>query len=394
MLCRHPPIQTPGAAACIRLLVFALLLSAGWPAQAVQDCELNGQSVNPANGATTAGKTGLMRCRDRDTGQLQREQELRDGRFMGLRRYFEKGHLVKEHSVNERGNLEGLAREFSPSGRLLREANYRNGSEEGLVRSFHDDGSLSRATFYAVPNRELAVAEFTRAGKLSELRCGDRPMLAPAVDDRKLCGFDGASTVELYGEKGPARGRIVFDQGKRTQVEELDDGTVVRRVENSDSRRVDRRFFRNGTLRFETVSARSGDRLSKISEQEYSERAVMIKERRWQDGELTLDRSFYLNGQPERRDELVRDGERRIHKVQNFYDNGTVSEEVSYLIDARGRRQLVEAGRMFSPDGVLLLETVFDDRGNPARERRFDERGKLLGDDEVFADGSRKAYSR
>ena len=56
---------------CQRLravLAAAGLALAAHAAHAVQDCELNGQSVNPANGHTTAGKTGLMRCQDADTG--------------------------------------------------------------------------------------------------------------------------------------------------------------------------------------------------------------------------------------------------------------------------------------------------------------------------------------
>ena len=42
----------------------ALLALLPLAAQAVQDCELNGQHVNPANGHTTAGKSGLMRCKN------------------------------------------------------------------------------------------------------------------------------------------------------------------------------------------------------------------------------------------------------------------------------------------------------------------------------------------
>src|SRR5687768_13935126 len=130
-------------------------------AQAVQDCELNGQHVNPANGHTTAGKTGLMRCKDRDSGELMREQQLQNGAFMGLVRFYEHGKLVKEHSVNARGNMEGPAREFSPAtGRVLREAVYDDGHETGLSRSFHPGGQLRRATFYAEPG-ERAYAEFT-----------------------------------------------------------------------------------------------------------------------------------------------------------------------------------------------------------------------------------------
>ena len=53
-------------------------------ALAVQVCELDGQHVNPSNGATTAGKTGLMRCREGEGGPVVREQELQQGKFMGL----------------------------------------------------------------------------------------------------------------------------------------------------------------------------------------------------------------------------------------------------------------------------------------------------------------------
>lgn len=53
------------------------MLCALWAvgAHAVQDCEMNGQHVNPSNGSTTAGKTGIMKCRDRDSGKLVREEE-------------------------------------------------------------------------------------------------------------------------------------------------------------------------------------------------------------------------------------------------------------------------------------------------------------------------------
>ena len=56
---------------------------------AVQDCEINGQHVNPANGSTTEGKTGIMKCRDRDSGKLVREEEYRNGRPVGYRKFIE-----------------------------------------------------------------------------------------------------------------------------------------------------------------------------------------------------------------------------------------------------------------------------------------------------------------
>ena len=64
-------------------LVVAANLLALWslPSFAVVlDCEINGGHVNPNNGNTTAGKTGIMKCKDRDTGKVVREEEYRNGR--------------------------------------------------------------------------------------------------------------------------------------------------------------------------------------------------------------------------------------------------------------------------------------------------------------------------
>ena len=39
-------------------------------------------------------------------------------------------------------------------------------------------------------------------------------------------------------------------------------------------------------------------------------------------------------------------------------------------------------------------EDSFDAKGKATRQKLWDESGKLLSDDEVFEDGSRKAYSK
>jgi len=57
------------------LVLCAALACVGGRAVAVESCELNGQHVNPSNGNTTAGKSGLMRCRDGEGGPVVREQE-------------------------------------------------------------------------------------------------------------------------------------------------------------------------------------------------------------------------------------------------------------------------------------------------------------------------------
>ncbi|MDM0055653.1 toxin-antitoxin system YwqK family antitoxin [Variovorax fucosicus] len=380
-----------------RTLLLAAALAAPFAAMAIQDCELNGQSVNPANGSTTAGKTGLMRCKDRDSGELQREQELKNGVFMGIVRYYGKGQLIKEHSVNANGNVEGRAREFSPTGQVLREATYVNGSERGLVRSFHPNGQLRRASFYAEAGGEQASVEFNESGQLSALRCGDRPMLAPAADDAKLCGFGGrASEVELFDTRGTLRTRAVWASGKRQRSENLyDNGKPSAQEEITGSQRTERRFSAEGVKRTEIVwllTERGGIRQV---EQAFSETGTLVREQRWNaTGEPVSDKSFFLNGQPRSQSVYSGSGESRTLENTTFHDNGQRASLGRYSAPPRGRQMPAGTHQRFDDKGTLVAESVYDAKGRVTRERAWDEAGKLQRDDEVFEDGSRKAFAK
>lgn len=394
----HPLLLT---AAC------AALLCAG-PARAVQDCELGGASINPANGNTTAGKTGLMRCKDRDTGRLAREQELRDGRFVGVDRFFDRdGRLQRERSVNDKGNSQGVAREFAPNGQALSEGTYDNGRQIGLSRRWRADGTLVRATAYpsdttgSTGRGEIASADFTARGQLSELRCADRPVLAPAVDDRKLCGFAGGgpSQVETFDGEGVLTGRLRIDAGRVLRRESLYASGRPESIEEiKDGQHTERRFADNGTLRRErqSIAPASGNaRGATVLDREFSEAGTLVREQRWTPaGRAASDSTFYLNGQPKAR--LVYQGEGATATVEEtgFHDNGKTSYTGVYLAGTRYGRTPQGVHRRFDEQGRLVAEAAFDDRGRPTREKAWDEAGKLVRDDEVFADGSRKANAR
>jgi antitoxin component YwqK of YwqJK toxin-antitoxin module len=386
----------PKARVAVPLFLLALL--AAGAAHAVQDCELDGQRVNPANGNTTAGKTGLMRCKDRDSGELQREQELRNGVFMGLVRYYDKGKLAKEHSVNAKGNLEGRAREFYPGGQVLREATYDNGHEVGLVRAFHANGRLRRVAFYDDPVGERAAAEFTEAGQLSALRCADAPVLAPVVDDARLCGFGGTpSQVELFDGKGGLRARMSFVAGKRMRSERLyDNGKPESLDEIVGNQRVERRFSSEGIKRYQLVSLMVERGTLKQSESEYSEKGTLVREQRWSPtGQATSDDSYYLNGQPRSKLAYSGEGLSRVADVTEYHDNGQRAAQGRFSAPApRGRLLPMGLHRRFDDQGRLASESIYDDKGRITRERTWDANGQPERDDEVFEDGSRKAYAR
>ena len=392
------PAAAPQPSTRLRFAAAAvLLLLACGTAQAVQDCELNGQAVNPANGGTTAGKTGLMRCKDRDSGMLVREQQIQSGAFMGLVRFYEDGKLVKEHSVNARGSMEGRAREFSPTGQVLRDATYEDGHEVGLVRSFYPAGALRRVTFFADAAGERASVEFTERGQLSALRCGDKPVLAPVADDARLCGFGhGASKVELFDAKGTLRSRLSYVAGKRVRSEDLyDNGKPATQDEVVGNRRTERRFSSEGIKRREVISLIGERGAVKQREQEFSEKGTLVREQLWNTAGAPLsDTSYYQNGRPRSKSVHGVGGKARLIEITEFHDNGQRAAVGRYLASDRFSQTPIGAHQRFSDTGVLIAESVYDDKGRITRERAWDPNGKLERDDDMFEDGSRKAFAR
>ncbi|MGJ7615624.1 MULTISPECIES: toxin-antitoxin system YwqK family antitoxin [unclassified Variovorax] len=393
----------PGTAGrLLRLGLAALLpLCCAAAAHAQQDCELNGRSVNPANGATTAGKTGLLRCKDRETGELQREEQLQNGVSMGLVRIYEKGKLAKEQSVNAKGNVQGRAREFSPTGKVLREATYDDGQERGLVRSFYPDGKLRRAVFYPDTGNgsERASVEFTERGQLSALRCADAPTLAPVVDDAKLCGFAGVgpSQVDLFDARSSLRSRLSYVSGKRVRSQSFyDNGKTAVLDETVGNQRTEQNYSSEGVKRRETVYLLAERTSVRIREQAFSEKGTLVRDQRWSSaGEPTADDSYYLNGQPTSKSAYSGGtGDGRTVDITEFYDSGERAAQGRYRVMGRGRQIPEGTHQRFSEKGTLLAESTFDAKGRITRERTWSENGELQRDDEVFEDGSRKAFSR
>ena len=391
------------------LAVVLVCAAAAAPALAVESCDLNGQHVYPSNGNTTAGKTGLMRCRDGEGGPVVREQELQAGVFMGAVRYFKDGQLEKDYRVNERGNRDGVAREYARGEGgakpvLVREETYRDGRTVGLVRSWYPNGRLRRVSFHGDDDREQASAEFTADGKLAELRCAARAVLGADADDAQWCGHvGGASNVVLYSGKGVAKARVSYERGERRRSERLAaNGTVREQEETSSTGGVLRVFYADGTKRREAQwVTTTGERAGRVQtlEQEFHESGKLVHERRWRvgerGGEPTLEQYWYLNGQPKNRLEFATVDGRSKRLEMTFHDNGTKSFEGAWSI-ASPRSGEVATGvhRSWDEAGKLRGERFHDERGRVMRERDLDGNGAVVRDDEVFEDGSRKAYGK
>jgi antitoxin component YwqK of YwqJK toxin-antitoxin module len=398
----HPARTRPRAAArrtalprCVPALLLALAAS-GASAQAL-DCTLNGESVSPYHGGTTAGKTGTMRCTDRAAGVLARETEYRDGRVHGVQRWYEQGVLRREHSVDARGNRDGLSREWTARGVLVEETRFANSQTVGLRREWYDDGTPKSVAHWGDGGERRSEAlsrlGFDRDGRLSELRCGPVPRLD---DEARLCGHDGvARPVELHA-RGRVVARVTYVRGALQRREQLrEDGTPSEIEVREGPRATVRTIAVDGTTRRELESI-DGRR---VRDATFTERGTPLAERRWADGLPERETEWYLNGQPrrERVHERVADpqaGGARIvgHAEREYHDTGRVAFEGRWAnLDGRGAR-LVPVGphRRYDADGRLVAERTFDDRGRLSRERDWDASGRLVRDDELYEDGSRK----
>ncbi len=386
-LCGTPPLH--------RWIAAGLGLVFCGSAWAVQDCDLNGEFVSPIGGDSLQGRTGTIRCRERSTGVLAREQEVQDGKFIGQVRYFSESKLSREHVLNDRGNLQGRAREFAPSGQVLRDAVYEDGRQVGLARSFYANGQLQRASFSG-PKGELASAEFNAHGDLRRLLCADQPVLAPAVDDARLCGFSGKpSQVAFYSETGVVRSRGTYVAGKRVRYETLqENGHVSQQEELSATRRIERSFDTVGTKRRELVWSIAAGKAVREREQEFSHTGVLVRERRWAQGELSGESTFYPDGQRRSVAQYTLVGNARFLDTREFNDNGTLAAEGRYVDTGRYAPIPTGTHRRFDTQGRLKSESVYDARGRISRERAYDEAGRLVRDEELADDGSRRAMAR
>ena len=355
----------------------AIVVSLPAAALAVQDCEINGQHVNPANGGTTEGKTGIMKCRDRDTGKLVREEEYRNGRSIGYRKFIEFSGDTIIANYNEKGNRDGESKRFDPSGTLLAHERYVDGSTAGTQTYFHKNSQVKRRSFDE-RGRALASIEYNEKGQLSELRCADKPLLQ---EDRKLCGFDQPADLDFHNARGDIVAQARYENGKRVAIKTFSgSGTVARTEDVKGERKVTRSHFAEGPLRLETTSV--GNR--KEHEREYAVSGQAIRESRWLDGRLSEETLWYLNGNPKSKTRWQRDGVQVLIGAEEFWDNGQIRART--VRDERVGHVGVQQG--FDETGALVEEELYD-KGVLTRRKLY-KAGRLVLDEQYHPDGSRK----
>ena len=383
-------------------LIAALALSTG--AEAIIRCEMNGKPVNTNNGAETAGLTGLLRCREEDTGRLQREQELRDGKYLGIERFFDReGKLTRERSVNERGNSQGQAREFWPNGQVKLEEVAENGETRGAVRSFAQSGKPQRVSF--VQDRQTVFSlEYNEQGQINRLQC---PATSVMAEDRKPCGFEGRTDTVLFGNKGEKSGQRTFDKGRLLEVINWQtDGNLASQQLFDGGRRVHRHYSAQGNssgkavLREERVyeaddNVLNATRGKLLSIKLWGASEQITEHRRFAVGrEVALER-WYLNGAIKERSATTGTGAEARLQRESFNDAGVLVRRERLIAGRDYGGDYTGVQQAFHDNGKLAVEDTWsnpDDRGRTRliARKQWDENGRLVADDEILEDGSRK----
>ena len=399
------PAVRPAVRCAVVASLLALLLLASVLAQAApRDCEINGKSVNPNNGNTTAGLTGIMRCVDGESKQLLREQEIQNGEFFGIERFYEKGKLQRDFRTNVKGNKEGVAKTFE-DGVLVADELYQAGSSVGLQKFYFKSGLLRRLSFYEVTRpvsaaspfiqtQEIAAITLNENGKLREIRCAKRPVIEfEKISDRKLCGFAGASQLELFAGNTLELQKSYLDGEEAAATSYWENGKVRRETVVQGARYLDLRFNQTGVkvkeISYQIVAGQSAQRRAKELERDFHASGTLVAESTWVSEQLSQEKTWYLNGQPKTHLEY----QGQAFTRREFHDNGVLSFKGSFVSARSGTRSLGEH-QSYDDQGRLRLLRVYNEQGQLTRERELNEAGGQVRDDALFEDGSRKAFAK
>ena len=400
--------------AAFLLAVLCNLTSAAW---AVPRCEVSGKSVSPYNGSTTEGLTGMMRCKEETTGLPTSDQELRNGVFMGLSRFYDaKGNIQRERMINERGNTDGFEREFWPDGKLRSESSQNNGSTRGASRRFFETGKIDRASF-TLDNQVLASLAWDRDGNLISASCAQASVLP---EDSKPCGFEGKVQTALF-QNGKRRELRTIEQGKilaatiyraaSGQFAAADAEVVIGEMAFQNGQRWHRFYNAEGAANGKNVlreerlyepgrNSQGSDYAVTSSSgrlqwsKAWGANGQLIEHIRYTNGQPNVAERWYLNGAMKEKVTVTLDGGGSKSVRESFDDDGKMTERQSTIAFGANRDQLTGLQQSFHSNGKVAVEDTYskpDDQGRTrlVARKQWDQNGKLQSDDQILEDGSR-----
>lgn len=371
-------------------------------ALAANQCTLNGQAVDLQDASTLAGKTGLVVCKN--GSQKTEERELKNGVKQGAVRQYQDGKLQLEFGNNEKGEKHGLLKRFATNGKLVLEERYENGKPVGIRREWTETGQVVRVS-HRNPTGTLFVADvhYTQKKQLANLRCSDKPMLAPHANDAALCGFQGKpSKVSLYTEEGVIKAGLVLQNGVTQQSDTYDpDGKLEVSETFSKGRRHEIIYYQNGNKKsdIQWLYTENGQPQAFESKTEFYDTGKPLREQVYNfvmlqkvSRNLPVSNTLYFpSGKIKEKSQFSYTDTREIRETQSFFESGKLAKRSKFAVENAVHEFPIGTHQVFSETGQLQKETDYDDEGKAKRERTWDKAGKLVGDDEMLADGARKS---
>lgn len=310
---------------------------------------------------------------------------------------YERGRAVSETEWSEDRRI--AEREFDREGRLIEEARLEDGQVRRRSSFEYADGRLAVRVDTDSQGAELAREEYSYRQD-GFLRRVERRFEGGGRGRSEFL-YSGGALVEEWHERGEAEILVRYDAyGRLELTEERDGGEVLaieRRYYDEDGESADSDEDRDPEVdggagspdRTEPVGAEPVRvEVERPSEQtrtvtEYDDGGRRIGERRWESGELIVERSFEYAAGELSREVVERDGsvEERLYE---YNDDGDLVEEERLVENVRSRRiRYQDEGRVEEryEDGELALiieyheerrvrEQVVRD-GEVVREREF-----------------------
>lgn len=363
-----------------RLCKLALLLFITAEAWATpQTCTLNNEHVNLNHGGTTAGKTGMIICKNED-GKVVREFEMRNGKEVGKVMRIDWDGNREEYSINEKGNTDGEKKTFHKNGTLIFKGKFVNGNSVGVHKYFYPSGKLKDIYYYEEGrSNSLMNMSLREDGSVTSFHCAKESM---AKEDKQVCGWGKKITTKLFNQEvtmldGKQINEIQFDRNNKKVLERS----------TTDGMTIEKRFFETGELKEENTFK---DRIQ-LTSKEYFMNGKMSKETTFEDVDkkvLQTIKTYYDDGSLMSEGKYFRGGryagrDKPHGEIKTYYMNGKLQSSENYIDGERNGEF-----NYFDDKGLSLYKRFFK-FDVMTREIVYDK-GVQQSDFEYLPDGSRK----
>ena len=155
-------------------------------------------------------------------------------------------------------------------------------------------------------------------------------------------------------------------------------GGLQQQIEQSRSRRTERSFYPSGVMQRELVWAMNASKHVLERDVEFASSGVMLREKRWLNGEPVSDLAFSVSGMLIGSKLYTGMGPTRELLVQDYFASGVLASEQRFAAPVGDKQRPIGAQKKFDTSGRLISERVFDEQGKLVSEKAWNASGELM----------------